>query len=539
MLQALRDPPLSEQLAKAVLLASEGRADELTALIAAVRGEYGAALRADDELLLATLLGAAYGNSGHREQALTALAAAQPLLPAASRVRQARYYSVAAVMPDNQREPEQAIDAGLRALALVEDAPPDEDVRVTLGNCAMLFARLSLFPLAVQTVERSIEVSARLGRSPGPPAMQAGYTYLTWGLRLEHLGLGEDSRARWTTAHDHFAAALGNAQLSTLFQGWAATGRAIAAARLGRLDDSRHDLAYASTLPVRPANPELDRMLAHATATLRHAEGRYAEARTALLHTWELTVDRDLPLWLQDVAWLLGRVAVADGDFAEALRWHREMHERYGRAQYKAWLSRATAARLRVEQEALRRRTQELESDVLSDPLTGVSNRRAFDLNLPRLVARAHATAAPFTLAIIDIDHFKRINDTYGHPVGDEVLRRIARILREQCREPDRCARYGGDELALCLPIPAVQTTAVLARMAARIAEHPWSTLAPSLTVTVSTGLAQLVPGDSAMTLFGAADQSLLRAKRSRIDPVTDGGGPDGGVPMARAATSG
>jgi diguanylate cyclase (GGDEF)-like protein len=216
------------------------------------------------------------------------------------------------------------------------------------------------------------------------------------------------------------------------------------------------------------------------------------------------------------VAWLLGQVALATGDKAGALRWHREMHERYGRAQYEAWMSRATAARLRVEQEVLVRRTRELESDVLSDPLTGIPNRRSFDAELPRLAAATHAGGPPLTLAVVDIDHFKQVNDDFGHSVGDEVLRRVATVVREHCRAEDLCARYGGDELVVCLRLGLAEAAAVAARIADAIAGCPWSSVAPGLAVTVSVGLAELAGGDTPVTLFWAADQSLLTAKRTR-----------------------
>jgi diguanylate cyclase (GGDEF)-like protein len=188
------------------------------------------------------------------------------------------------------------------------------------------------------------------------------------------------------------------------------------------------------------------------------------------------------------------------------------------------WVSRAAAARLRVEQEALLRRARQLEYDALSDPLTRVPNRRAFDANLPRLVGDAQAAGSPLTLAIIDVDRFKRVNDTHGHLVGDEVLRTVARLLREHTRDADRCARYGGDEFVLCLPAGRREAAAAVARIIRAVAAHPWSQVVPGLRVTVTAGLAELGPTDTSTTLFWSADQSLLAAKRSR-PPAPRGSG--------------
>jgi diguanylate cyclase (GGDEF)-like protein len=145
-----------------------------------------------------------------------------------------------------------------------------------------------------------------------------------------------------------------------------------------------------------------------------------------------------------------------------------------------------------------------------------VANRRAFDADLPRLVGAAQAAGSPLTLAILDVDRFKRVNDTHGHLVGDEVLRTVARLLREHIDGADRCARYGGDEFVLALPAAAGDATGTVTRIVRAVAEHSWSEVAAGLRVTVTAGLAELRPTDTSTTLFWAADQSLLAAKRAR-----------------------
>jgi GGDEF domain-containing protein len=457
------------RLGHAAELAAEGRAGELSGLVDALRA--GHRIGPDDDLLLGTLVAVAGLNTEDFPAAARALDAAAPLLAAAGPVRQARYQVVAAWTAHGLGDAEVAIDKIVRALALVDGlSATSEDLEVALGNCGILLARLQLFPLAVDTSQRAIEVATRRGSS-ARARVQASYAHLAWGIQLEHLGMDDQCRLRWVEAIEHLDIALGSKELATLFRARGAAWRAICSARLGRVEDAQSDLDLARTLPVRPPNPALARSLGHAQAAVLLAAGQLAPARAQLLEVWGPTVAADLPLWIEDVAWLLGRTATAAGDDAEALRWHREMHQRYGRAQFGAWRSRAIAAQLRVDQEALLLRARELESDTLSDPLTGVPNRRAFDANLPRLVAAATATGTPLTLAIVDLDHFKRINDTYGHPVGDEVLRRVATILRQHSRDQDRCARFGGDELILCLPVAAPAAATALSRIA-RPASH-------------------------------------------------------------------
>jgi len=541
MLQSRHGVDVSSDLARAADLAREGRAAEVRALADELdRGDVPVGL--DDRVLLGTLLALAHANSQAFEAARAALDTVLPLLPAASPVRQARFHAVAAWAAHGLRDDETAMDQVVRALTLMEGSgvPGGEDLRAALGNCSLVLALLQLFPLAAETAERSIAVAVTHGLPTGWSEFQVGLVYFSWALRLDHLGLAEQGGERWSQARAHFGSALASSELSVLFRGWAMPWRGICCARLGDVEQGRRDVELARRLPVRPPNLAVQHTIDFAEGALLLAEGRIGEAEATLLSLWERLGTSAVSPFVEEIASLLGRAAAARGDGSGALRWYREMHVRYGRAQYGAWLARATAARLRIEQEALLRRTQELESDALSDPLTGVSNRRAFDANLPRLVAAAHSTGAPLTLAIIDVDRFKRVNDTFGHPAGDEVLRRIALILRGHSREADRCARYGGDELTLCLPVAAAEAEAALDRISRMIAEHPWSTVAAGLSVTVSVGLAELGPGGTAASLFWAADRSLLAAKHARppvcepAEPSPDGRHADGRQPDGR-----
>jgi diguanylate cyclase (GGDEF)-like protein len=517
MLQAGHGVDLHGDLVRAAEFAREGRAAEVRALADALdRAEVPIGL--DDRVLLGTLLGLAHANAQAFDAARAALDAVLPLVPAACPVRQARFHAIAAWAAQGLGEDEAAMDQIVRALALVDGrpAPAGEDLRATLGNCSVVLGLLQLFPLAAETAERSIAVAAEQGLTVDWSEFQVGFVYFTWALRLDHLGLAEQSGQHWARARAHFSNALTSSGLSVLFRGWATAWRALCSARLGDVEHGRIDLALARALPVRPPNPAVRDSIDLAAGALSLAEGRISDAESTLVALWDRVRTSGRSPFVEEVASLLGRAAAARGDGAAALLWFREMHERYGRAQYGAWLSRATAARLRVEQEALLRRTRELESDALSDPLTGVPNRRAFDANLPQLVAAAHSSGTPLTLAIVDVDRFKRVNDTFGHPAGDEVLRQVARILRSHSRGADRCARYGGDELTLCLPVATAEAAVALDRISRTIADHPWSAVAPGLSVTVSVGLAELGPADTAASLFWAADQSLLAAKHAR-----------------------
>ncbi|WP_326491136.1 MULTISPECIES: GGDEF domain-containing protein [Thermus] len=151
----------------------------------------------------------------------------------------------------------------------------------------------------------------------------------------------------------------------------------------------------------------------------------------------------------------------------------------------------------------------------LTCALTGLPNRRAFELALAREISRAERYGTPFSLVLVDLDHFKRINDTLGHDYGDELLRRVARLLVDQVRREDVVARWGGEEFALLLP-------STRAEDAQRIAERLRQVLqAQNLGLTASFGVAEYVLGEEEDSLFRRADQALYRAKdagRNRVE---------------------
>ena len=522
MLQERRDAQNAERLVEARRLASESRVDDLRALVTDLRMQSGV-LSADDEVFLGSHLAIAQYTRDRPGAARGELDLVRPLVQNASLLRRALFYATSGAVAFRLDNHEVAIRETVLALAAVEgEQRPSEDLAAVTGACALNQAHTQLFLLAAETAERAIDIARGAGCPISPYEFQAAYANVCWAMRLQHLGRTDESRQRWQLAADHMDSALTDAgQLPLVWRMHATISRAYCAAQLGHPAVARTWLDAAAEIPIDPLTPDLRRLLAHVNGAVSLAEGHRDEAREALENYWIEASQRNLPPWTEDGAWLLAQVAEADGDSRTALGWYRQVHERYGRAQYEVWMSRATAARLRVEQEALLRRTRQLESDALSDPLTGVANRRSFDEALPRLVAEAHSNGTPLALAIVDVDRFKRVNDTYGHQIGDEVLRRVARILREHSRVTDHCARFGGDEFVLCLQLDGVEAAAVVSRIGQAVIDYCWSAVAAGMSVAVTTGLAELRYDDTAASLFWTADQSLLAAKRAR-PPVPD-----------------
>lgn len=160
---------------------------------------------------------------------------------------------------------------------------------------------------------------------------------------------------------------------------------------------------------------------------------------------------------------------------------------------------------------------QAVAGESLVDGLTGLANRRALDVRLGEEIARAVRFAHPLSLLMIDIDDFKRVNDQYGHAIGDEVLRVTAGTIAASVRSIDVAARYGGEEFAVILPETAIVGASVVAE---RIRAANQST-GTQFGTTVSIGVAELEPGDlTGSNVLAAADAALYRAKRQGKDRV-------------------
>ncbi len=153
-----------------------------------------------------------------------------------------------------------------------------------------------------------------------------------------------------------------------------------------------------------------------------------------------------------------------------------------------------------------------------SDALTGLANRRQLDFALGREVARTVRTKEPLSVALIDIDHFKDINDTFGHVAGDEVLREVAGALARSVRDVDLVSRYGGEEFAIVLPnCASAGALVVIERVRAAVAG-----LGGVAKVTVSAGIATAAgEGTDGDSLIAAADEALYESKRAGRDRAT------------------
>ncbi len=159
-----------------------------------------------------------------------------------------------------------------------------------------------------------------------------------------------------------------------------------------------------------------------------------------------------------------------------------------------------------------------------SDALTGLANRRKLLKRLEEEISLSNRHATPLSLMMIDLDHFKTINDTWGHLCGDDVLRELADCCQSLLREEDLLARLGGEEFALLLPLTSKRNAAQLAeRLRRAIAEHDFGALGVGR-ITVSIGVTEHRVGDARDNLMQRADASLYRAKHLGRDRVVADG---------------
>ncbi|MFI1994326.1 diguanylate cyclase [Actinoplanes sp. NPDC020271] len=236
-------------------------------------------------------------------------------------------------------------------------------------------------------------------------------------------------------------------------------------------------------------------------AEIERRRGDFGGAVRTLLRCREMAAERNRPEADAEALRALATCHAGAGDFETAYRRMCEFHEAWEalRTQQSAVAAQFAHAQFAVEQAW----------DVAErDPLTGLGNRRRCEVEL----TAALATGGPVCVALVDLDHFKQVNDTFSHATGDEVLRRVAGLLGAA---PGFAGRLGGEEFLLVLRAGAEQAAAHCATVRAEIEGHSWDAVAAGLAVTASIGVTEIRPGEDRKDALLRADDLLYAAKRS------------------------
>jgi diguanylate cyclase len=333
-----------------------------------------------------------------------------------------------------------------------------------------------------------------------------------WGTALLLVGQIEASVPHFATSAER-ALRMGRIATSSGNCDMAARAQVIEAYALSRL--GYMDLAVSRINGVAQRFLLRDELLETNLASLVRGQaatqaGDYDQARRHLLAAWTSADRAKRDIWSATAAEALADLDVAEHGWHPAVDlWKRMAREALGRL-WDERDGRFTTLQTLNAVRALTTETNRMGQAVLLDPLTGLGNRQMMD-------SAVDGAREEFAAVFVDIDQFKQVNDDFSHAVGDEVLRRMAVLLRKQCRSDDVPVRYGGDEFVILIFGGSAAATEVAERFHAAVRAAPWGQIAPGLEVTVSVGVGRPVPDRGAIA---AADAALYAAKRAGRDRI-------------------
>ncbi len=501
-----------------------GRLDAAREHALALAATGPAAQRVDAAVLLARIarrqgrLDVALAESTRAVEA--AQASADPARECSARVQHAHALNALGLV-------EPALEESWRARRLAEDSgDPAAEAAAAEAMAGVQWA-MSRWPEALENFQRMLERAAAAGDLELQAVAHGGLAGVEG--QLARAPDGPDPRAGFERAYAHvceylrLATELGDVHAIRS----ARHNQAVAQIALGDRRAARRSL---EAVHAESGEGEARALSLLNLADLDLEEGRPADALPRLQAAHELLAASADTAYLMSCCRMLCDAHEDLGNATAALDWHRRFHAHHVRLSSERAQTHARALEVKYETgraqaaaEFERLRAERYERASLEDGLTGIANRRAFDQALAAARRRA-AEGRPFALALLDVDHFKRINDLHSHLAGDEVLRRIGRLLAATCRRDDVAARYGGEEFALVLAdVDAAAAREICERVRAAVEREPWPQVSPGLAVRVSIGCV-CVParGDlpEAPALLVQADRRLYAAKaggRNRV----------------------
>lgn len=404
-----------------------------------------------------------------------------------------------------------------------------------------LHLRIDDFEQAEEHYRRSLAYYQTTGQSD-----RIGSTWSNLSVVLRILGRHDEAVAAGREAV--------KAASSLLLRTTSTGNLAFALGAAGQLEEAMEMARKAAALLESLGDPNYTIEYKRSLAWILVQEGERAEALELLTEALAVAQAKGYHRDVTACHGLLAEIYRDLGDFADAYLHLEKYHEQtLAQSRKKAvsqlevhkWRLELENARIQAEQERERRqhlaesyaelnemherlaaRAVELEWSSYRDALTELPNRRYFDERLAREAERSLEAGTGVSLMMIDLDEFKLINDSFGHPVGDEVLRITAQILQAGMRRSDVCARIGGEEFAILLTteVEPYDLQHLADQLRRTYADHDWSSVAPGLNVSISIGAASLSEVDhDPLLLLKMADQRLYAAKRAGRNQVISG----------------
>jgi diguanylate cyclase (GGDEF)-like protein len=432
-----------------------------------------------------------------------------------------------------EERPAQAITAMQQALALLDDDMSIDVRRAVFTGVGLSYGSMGMPLQALDALRKAVEVTLTGSNALQRTRARVNVLYTAVESYDLLLTVDEDRAAQILAEALRDCELLQNdAQLADNPHARASYchGAGMVMLRAGKLDAARALLSEVSADDERaPAMVRRDVLID--LGRVAQAQGDHAAARDCALRAAALNLRGGKSLRHARDLLQASLLAELMGDVPAALALHKRYHARVVRNEQAAFdshvaeLTATVAAQsMRLEISDLQARNAGLSSTfkrlhdmALTDALTGVFNRRGLEEGFAKL----RDAGQPMMLAMLDLDHFKAVNDCHSHGVGDDVLRQVGHLISDSLRDRDLLGRYGGEEFtALLIETALPEALAVAERLRARVHSHDWQALAPGLVVTLSVGLVAVTPGERFEQAVARADALLYQAKaqgRNRV----------------------
>jgi diguanylate cyclase (GGDEF)-like protein len=428
-----------------------------------------------------------------------------------------------------------ALEEGLAATRAADVSGDLTAALAALRAMTNIYAALRQWDSALEFGERYCETARLLGDPVSEGTAIATVSYVSSVMGREAIEKGDRERG-WILTEQSVSLSR-TAMLMSREAGNRLNENTCLANLAESLSDVGRNEEALELLDSWPADPTLDtgNMVAHHRETrgiVLSGLGRHHEAAELLeicvaeapTRQYEVTACRALAIVLEESGDLRGALDHYKRLFYLVTEQTSEQAQRAAsvaavrlatvQAQAQAAMLQLQASDLQRSNEDLNRNSEDLRRQALEDPLTGLPNRRQLD----RLLA---SDLRSCSLVLLDVDHFKLVNDGYSHLVGDAVLRELGGVLRASCRDGDTALRFGGEEFALVmLGTSAEGALAMAERARVSVQTHDWAALSPGLAVTASFGVALGNEVDTSIELLALADRRLLIAKENGRNQV-------------------